>query len=405
MSRSAWLFLFVGVVVGVLVSVQTADAAGFGIYEGSARGNALGGAMVARADDPSALYFNPAGITQLSGLQLMAGATMIAPVTELTTLTPMGYVTTESEDNWWIPPHLYATYQLQDKVWLGFGVYSRFGLGTEFDENWPGRYNSYNAVIKSLHFNPDVAVKVTDKLSLAAGVSAVWFDLTLEQKIPYGAQELDMSLTGDSIGYGYNLALRYEVLKWMAIGASYQSRVQQTVEGDADIQIGSTGAEGDVELPDMLMLGVAFKPAEKLSIEVGAVHTGWSSYDELSIDFSNPMLLGPNVTIDKNWENVWRYCGGVEYQLNDKLALRAGYIYDEEASPNDTVDYLVPANDRQIVSIGAGYKIGDWTVDASYSYLVIADRHIHARLEDGVLDTETDNADTHMIGLSVSTKL
>ena len=405
MRRSACLFLLVGVALGCVVSVPTAGAAGFGLYEGSARGNAMGGAVVARADDPSALYYNPAGITQLSGLQIMAGATMIGPKTELTTLTPMGNVTTESEDNWWTPPHLYASYQLQDKVWMGLGIYSRFGLGTEFDDDWPGRYNSYNAVIKSMHFNPNVAIKATDKLSLAAGVSAVWFDLTLEQKIPYGAQELDMSLEGDSFGYGYNLALRYEVLKWMALGASYQSRVQQTVEGDADIQIGSTGAEGDVELPDMMMLGVAFEPTEKFSFEVGAVYTGWSSYDELAIDFSNPMLLGPGVTIEKGWENVWRYCLGAEYQLSESLALRAGYVYDEEASPNDTVDYLVPANDRQILSIGAGYKIGDWTIDASYSYLMIADRHIHARLEDGVLDTEADNADTHMIGLSISTKI
>ncbi|HPG00438.1 MAG TPA: OmpP1/FadL family transporter [Kiritimatiellia bacterium] len=406
MRHSARLFLLVGVVMGAVVSVQTASAAGFGLYEGSARANAQGGAVVARADDPSAIYYNPAGITQLSGLQIMAGATMIGPKTELTTMTPMGNVTTESEDNWWIPPHLYATYQLQDNIWLGFGMYSRFGLGTEFDEDWPGRYNSYNAVIKSLHFNPNIAVKATDKLSLAAGVSAVWFDLKLQRKLPYSeTQDLDMTLEGDSIGYGFNLALRYEVLDWMALGASYQSRVKETVDGDVDIQIGSTGAEGDVELPDMLMLGVAFEPMEKLSLEVGAVYTGWSSYDELAVDFSNPMLLGPSAVSTKNWENTWRYCMGAEYELSDKLALRAGYVYDEEPSPNETVDYLVPANDRQILSIGAGYKIGDWTIDASYSYLMIADRHIHMRLEDGVLDTETGNGDAHMIGLSVSTKI
>ena len=105
------------------------------------------------------------------------------PTTDVTTKTPAGSVTTESEDNTWVPPHLYGTYQVNDSVWAGVGLFSRFGLGSDFPETWPGRYNSYNAESQTVTLNPDVAYKVNDKLSLAAGLSATYFDLELDRKI------------------------------------------------------------------------------------------------------------------------------------------------------------------------------------------------------------------------------
>ena len=142
MRMYAQWFVLAGVVLLLAVGLQSGYGAGFGLYEGSARGNALGGTMVGRADDPSAIYYNPAGITQLSGMQVMVGATAIRPSTTVKTMTPAGEVSTESEDNTWIPPHLYGTYQVVDNVWAGVGLFSRFGLGTEFPSDWPGRYNS-----------------------------------------------------------------------------------------------------------------------------------------------------------------------------------------------------------------------------------------------------------------------
>jgi len=161
-----------------------AYGAGFGLYEGSARGDALGGTLVGRADDPSALYYNPAGIVQLPGDQFMAGVTLITPMSDVTTLTPLGKVTTSQERNWWYPPHAYYTHDFNDTVWAGLGIFSRFGLGTEFPDNWPGRYNSYYASIQSLTLNPDVAFKITDKLSVAAGFDATYFDLKLKRMVP-----------------------------------------------------------------------------------------------------------------------------------------------------------------------------------------------------------------------------
>lgn len=124
----------------VLLATQMSFAAGFGIYEWSARGNALGGATVGRADDPSAIASNPAGITQLDGLQVLAGFTAIHPVLDIRTGNTW---TSSDKDALWIPPHFYATWKVNDRYSIGLGTYSRFGLGSVFDENWAGRYNSY----------------------------------------------------------------------------------------------------------------------------------------------------------------------------------------------------------------------------------------------------------------------
>mgnify|MGYP001355771541 FL=1 len=110
--------LTLSLMVVLAVAAHTASGAGFGLYEGSARGNALGG-LAGRADDPSALFFNPAGITQLEGSQIMGGLTLIAPMTDVQVTTPAGKVTTSTERNYWMPPHLYGTYQVNDSVWAG----------------------------------------------------------------------------------------------------------------------------------------------------------------------------------------------------------------------------------------------------------------------------------------------
>mgnify|MGYP001766715388 CR=1 FL=1 len=410
MRMYAQWFVLAGVVLLLAVGLQSGYGAGFGLYEGSARGNALGGTMVGRADDPSAIYYNPAGITQLSGMQVMVGATAIRPSTTVKTMTPAGEVSTESEDNTWIPPHLYGTYQVVDNVWAGVGLFSRFGLGTEFPSDWPGRYNSYDAEIQTLTLNPDVALKLNDQISVAAGVNATWFDLTLKQKIPttpdYNpATDIDAKMTGDAIGYGYNFGVRYQPLKWVAFGAAYQSEVDEDVDGSIDLGAWDSDASGDVTLPSEIQLGVVFMPTEKLSLEVGALRTGWSSYDQLKIKFDDPTVLGPESTSEKDWDDVWRYQCGVEYKLSDRLDLRVGYTYDEEPIPGDTVDYLVPANDRQLYSIGCGYHVKDWTLDLSYTYLTIRDRDVDARMDDGVLPSKFRDGETHLLGVSLSAKL
>jgi long-chain fatty acid transport protein len=407
--------------IGVLVSAQLSFGAGFALYEGSARGVALGGTLVGRADDPSALFYNPAGITQLPGLQVQAGATAIIPGTKVTTDfgLPGTEETEETKTNVWVPPHLYATYQFSDRVWFGVGTFSQFGLGTEFDANWRGRFNSYEAVIQTVTLNPNVAFKVTDEFSLAAGLDVMWFDLTLKNRIPLGvpfaSPEEDHALEGDSFGYGFNFAMHYQPCRWAKLGASYRSQVKQNVQGTAEFSgaappgvFTNTDVSGSILLPDMVFFGVALYPIERLSLEVGGVWNRWSNFDELRIDYETPIPGAPNTIVrNKSWHDTWRIQFGAEYKALDWLDLRAGYVFDEEPISDDHADYLVPAADRHIFSFGPGFRWNNWTLDLAYGYIHIEDREFTAtptQLAQGVLNSKFHDGNAHLISMSVGYK-
>ncbi len=418
------LFVLLMVIVSVVFSAELCSASGFALYEASARGNALAGALVARADDPSALFFNPAGITQLPGLQMMAGATFIMPSTKVTTYSPQA-VTTSSVDNTWYPAHLYATYQATDKVWLGLGVFSPFGLGTEFPETWPGRYNSYKAIIQTIDVNPNIAFKVNDKFSFALGLDLLWFDLNLKRKIPSApftggrdVGDIDGSLQGSTMGVGLNVALHGRPFDWLRLGLSYRSQTTVSVTGDATFVrpsafssspilstlFNNTTGTGSITLPDELYLGAAFYPVKDFSVEVGAIWTHWATYNSLTITYDTALYPGGSSSTDtKNWHNVWRPFIGAEYKATDWLDLRAGYAFDQEAIDTQYADYLVPANNRHLFSVGPGFHWRNWSLDLSYTYLLITDRN-NVPAHGFVLPSSFTNGYANMVGFSVGYK-
>ena len=400
--------------VAAVLAAQSAFGAGFGIYEGSARGNAMGTEVTADPASPSVLYNNAAGMTALEGTQMEAGFSLINPNTTVTTLVAPGVETeTDVEDNWYVPPSAYITHQYNDKVWAGIGIFSRYGLGTEYPDDWPGRYNVQEATIQSIDINPSVALKVLDNLSIAVGLRAEWFEFELTKAIPAGIPgvdpDLQMNMKGDDWGIGYNLGAYYQATDWLAFGLAFESEIEQEIEGDYTtthpLLSGGDGS-GDITTPSILRFGTSVKATEKLTINAGIVYTMWSSYDELAIEF-DPALLGkvPTSTTEKDWDDVPRYQIGAEYALTDVWALRAGYIYDKAPDPDEHVDYLIPTNDRHLFSLGVGYQKGDFSCDLGYTYLLVEKRDVDARPEDGVLAGEFKDGYTHIMGLSCGYKL
>jgi len=409
--------------VAASLAAQTVFGAGFGIYEGSARGNAMGTEVTADPASPSVIYNNPAAMTGLEGTQVEAGLTLINPaVTVATTVAPGMTVETDGEDNWWTPPNAYVTHQINDKMWAGLGIFSRYGLGVEFDDDWTGRYNCQEAIIQSIDINPSIAYKVLDNLSLSAGLRAEWFEFELFQAVPApaplgpdAATDSRMHIKGDDWGIGYNLAAFYKATEWISFGLAFESEIDQEVEGDYSLATprGTLSGKGggDITTPAILRFGTSVQATEKLKINAGIVYTMWSSYDQLAIDFNPALPPGSDgqpvarSVKEKDWDDVMRYQLGVEYALDETWALRAGYIYDETPDPDAHVDYIVPANDRHLFSVGAGYKKDDFFCDLGYTYLYIVDRDITGRPADGVFTGEFKDGDAHMIGVSVGYKL
>ena len=257
MRRKSLLWILLSASLVVLMSAGSVFAAGFALYEGGARGLVLGAGMTAAADDASAVFYNPAGITQLKGIHTMFGATFINPNYNVVTEgTPTGDQETGLKSYWHTIPHAYYTQQFSDRIWFGLGAFSRFGLETEYPENWAGRYSSYHGHVQSIEINPNVAYKINSALSVAGGLNITYFNFNhYQRKIPTALGDVDASLEADAWGWGFNLAAHYKPVDWFSAGISYRSRVSQHLEGDADFTkppglpaafFNDTGVNGDL---------------------------------------------------------------------------------------------------------------------------------------------------------------
>ncbi|MDR0238995.1 MAG: outer membrane protein transport protein, partial [Deltaproteobacteria bacterium] len=271
----------------LLLMSSNAFAEGFALTEWSARGLSLAGGLVARADDASAVAYNPAGITQLPGVHLMGGMSLITPYGQIESRDAAGRTrVTFTNPGAWFPPHMYATWQLNDDWWLGFGLFSRFGLGNQYPSNWPGQYAVYNVGLQTVSANPVIAYKVNDWLSLAVGAELMYLNIFLESKIapitlpgqlaPFSRLENDMNLEGTGFGVGMNAAVHIRFNEQWSAGLTYRSQVTQNVYGrvkygrqDQATPLGpgrslpaflDSNANATVQLPDSAALAVMWKP-------------------------------------------------------------------------------------------------------------------------------------------------
>ena len=324
--------LWVALVLGM---ASSAMAEGFALTEWSARGLGLASGMVGRADDVSAIAYNAAGITQLPGVQVMGGMGLIAPMGTLSLDTTYGKQETTTKPAVWAMPHAYASWQLNDSLWLGLGVFSRFGLGNSYDQNWTGRYNLYSVNLQTISAVPTLAWKINDILSVSAGLEIMNINLTTEQKFapfgmnPMGIGDHDAEVQGSGWGVGGHFGLHARLNDQWSIGLAYKTQVTANVYGDAKYggilkdkgMLKDCDAHGTVQLPDSLALGVAYKPLDNLSFEVGAVWTRWSTYNSLNIYMDN----GNQSISHKNWNDGWNFNASVEYKPLDWWSLRAGF--------------------------------------------------------------------------------
>jgi long-chain fatty acid transport protein len=405
MNKKGWVALVAA--WGWLIAAPASSlGSGFALYEAGARGSALAGAMVARADDLSAIFYNPGGLVQLPGFQVMGGLSFIVPGAEI--VTHSGGLDTH---NWIasqlsVVPHFFTSYQLSDRVWLGLGLNSPFGLGIKYNDIWPGSTNVIKANIQTLNINPTMAVKITDYLAAGAGLDLMYFNFDMRRVLPLpllGPQSLH--LEGDTWGLGFNLGLHLKPRDDLSLGISYRSQVRQQVNGSAQFQPYyplNGPASGSIILPDTIFAGIMFRPLEKLSVEVGTYWTHWSLFRSFDVKFDNP--LG-TLSDSKNWHNTWRGQLGVEYRALQWLDLRAGYALENEPMPDSYVDYLVPSTDhRHNFSFGTGFRWRAMTMDVAYTLVYMPDRTVNTSLATGVLPSSFQGRLSHVIVFSLGYK-
>jgi len=400
-----------------------ARAAGFSLYEYSARGNALAGTTIAREATPASLAMNPAQVARVPGLQLEAGVTMITATADVTYAGESQNVIRE----YFFAPHSYLTWEINEKISAGLGIFSRFGLGSLYPEDWAGRFEIYRAAVKSASVQPTVAVNVTGWLSLGLGLEIIWLDIDIRNKIalnhPIAGSmgEVDSKLKGDNFAYGGVIGLHLHPRDWLSIGASYRNSITHSIGGQAEFNksginplfrggfeqaFQNMGARGEITLPAQTALGIAIKPWKDWTFEVDAIYTEWNSFKELKIDFNDNIMkdvagLAPitSTTKEKDWKNVWRLSAGAEYTATDWLTLRLGYSFDQSPMRTYAMDALIPAHDRHLTNAGLGLNLDDWKADFAYTYLKAV--NMYGETPSGV-PISYKNSDAHMLALTAT---
>ena len=398
-----WVAIF-GTTVLSLFFCCAAFGAGFHIHEQGAKAMGMANAFVAQADDPSALFFNPAGIAFQKGTQISLGVTVInVPETEFNGTTQLGngggaLATDEkARSDIFFPPNFYLTHSMENQpISFGIGFNSIYPLA----KRWPGNSNFRDQVkelaIKPFNVQPTVAYRI-DKwnLALAGGIDYTYAMVWLENS-PYGGPlELgNMEIEGSGDGWGYNFGLLWKPIKQVSIGVAYRSEVKLDIEGDVDF-LQTTGpfasfsgdASTEITLPDTWSFGIAFKPNDKLTFEFDADRFGWSSYDELDVDITNSSF-GDLPASNKDWDDCWAYRFGVQYSVTENLDLRLGYAYDTTPQPDATVGPELPDADRHNYTFGIGYKIGKAQFDLAYMFVDFLDRTVNNTIQTGTYKSE-----------------
>ncbi len=399
--------LFIALCMSLMFS-GSAFCAGFALIEQgvSGLGNAYAGGA-ASAEDASTIFFNPAGMTRLQGHEVILNAQIIMPYlkfhnegsTHVTGAPLRGGNGGEAGETRAVP-NFYYSRKVSDRFTVGIGVNAPFGLATEYDKSWVGRYHAVRSDLMSININPSVAYKVTDQLSVGAGFSAQYIDAELSSAIDFGLagfslgipgllpQQNDgfVKLKGDSWGVGYNLGLLYEFTKNTRVGVSYRSRIDHTLEGDADFSGVPTplssayrncDIEADVTLPDSLSISFFHQFNPQWMVMADFTWTNWSLFDELRVNFDNPSL-SDNVTVQK-WQDSYRYSIGASYMPDKNWTIRIGTAYDTTAvSSAEYRTPRIPDADRIWTALGVGYRISNmFGFDVGYAHLFINDPEIN----------------------------
>ena len=391
MSARLCIALTISVGIVSLASALPLHAAGYSLLEqgASGLGNAFAGGA-ASAEDASTIYANPAGMTYLPDRQLV---TALHAVRVSSRFSDRGSIAAfgrplgnEGGDagGFVAVPNIYYSQRIRPDLNIGIAINAPFGLKTDYDKQWIGRYQAVRSEIATLNINPAVAFKLNDRLSLGFGLSIMKMDAELTRVVNFGpAGDGFAQLKGDDWGYGYNFGTLWQATADTRIGVAYRSRVRQHIEGDATFTrpplipsalVPNGNITTQLTLPESASISLFHQASDKLALMADITWTGWHRLQDLKIQRSDGSLL---VNIPENWQDTMRYSVGASYQLTPAWKLRGGLAYDQESIKDRFRTVSIPGDDRTWLTIGAGYRLSERNqIDIAYAHLYVKDTSI-----------------------------
>jgi len=384
----------------LFLTATPAFPAGFSIFAQGAKPSGMGLAFTAVADDPSAIFYNPAGLGWQKHFSAQAGGSVLTKTEgDFEGANPFpgtGFGVEGQHETSHLLPTFYAVVPLTSNINFGLGIFAPYGLGFRWDdaEQFSGRYIAQNAVIRSADVNPVVSLQLAPSFAIAVGADYRLSKVTLERNRfainPFTQSVVDVahikldSEIQDNDGWGWNAGFLWKPVGVISLGAAYRSSIEIDYEGegkftqrltgnaafDAAVAAGLPQGRQDVavtiEFPASANFGAAINLPADFLLSLEADWTEWSSFDELFIDFENTAI--PDLDRLTNWDDSWAYRAGLEKKWGS-FAVRAGYYFDESPQPIRDVGPILADADRNAYTLGFGYNTERWGVDISDIYI------------------------------------
>jgi long-chain fatty acid transport protein len=400
-----WLLL--GIVLP-LAMTRCALGGGIEVPMQSSRAAGEADAFTAQANDPSAIFYNPAGLTQLSGTHIQVGAYYLQP--EFDFHSDAGQ--RQHMDLPSVLPHFYAESDFGLKqVRFGIGLNDVYGINEHWGDQGPLNTIVNRASLSVINIAPTIAYQVNDHLSLGVALNVYYGSLDLKRNAILAAPpapEGEFELKGYDTAVGITAGAMYKINDRNQIGVYYRSPFTLNFNGHAQVtstiipEIGPSQANEKLNFPQSIGLGYAYKPVQPLTLESDVIWTDWHAVDQLKIHSSNPAFN--NQTIKADWKSGFTLRAGAEYQLAEHWFLRAGYAYGQGSAPQSTFSPLVPDNTYNLVALGVGYTTDRWSLDLAYDYIDRGVRHIEHSVNSPNVNGKWDNT-IYGLMLTLSVKL
>lgn len=376
--------------LGTILLAANAQAAGFHLREQSAaaQGNAFAGAT-AGAENASYAYFNVAGLTRQKGTQINVGGTYISPRAEASNvLFPPNEQGVRPRDHdvnnivhAAIAPNMTVSHQVNEKAYLGVALNVPYGMITKYDQDYAGSDHGVTSKVISATVTPMAAYKVTDKLSLGAGLQLQYFKARLTNTIG-GPHSPMAAVHGDAFDIGYQFGAMYEFNDKTRVGVGYRSEVKHKIKGKIDSGMPLPMLNQDIHArlttPDMLSFGAYHQINDKWAVMAEYQRVFWSSFQDLNI-------YGDEYPFESKTKEKWRdtnfFALGASYQIDNQWKLRMGTAYDQSAVRVEHRTPRIPDSDRIWLSGGLNYQYNEYlTFDATYTYIKAHKAHVDTSL-------------------------
>lgn len=376
-----------GLAVAITATSGHGFASGFALNEQSISGMSTSFAgRSSSAEDASTVFGNPAGMARLKREEVYVGAAVIHAQSDISRASANAGPATlaGSNDGDMVPstgvPMGYYVKPLDDKVAFGLGIYVPFGLMTDYESNFQGRYHADKSYVRVITVQPTLSYRFNDKLSVGFGPTFNHIEGELTSSVlnptSLGSNDGKVKVKGDDTAVGFNLGVLYEFTPGTRAGITYHSRVKYELEGDTRVSghgalaaiVGKYDANLGLTTPESVDMSITHKLTDALTLHAGSTWTRWSRFKEIRVENDSAAL--PVIVEEQNWHDTWAHAVGLSYRLNPQWTLRTGIAVDQSPTNNVDRSARVPSGDRTIFSVGAGWSLNpDMTIDVAYSYL------------------------------------